>query len=103
MNTSVKIILTGVFLFVNGLYSSAAAENSYEHRIQKLEELLEIYFDENRVLKKKIIELEKRPNSSTNQTAAVTTTKTARDRCEANLQICSKVDLCELSTYKIGS
>ncbi|MDA7744055.1 hypothetical protein N8872_00645 [bacterium] len=236
MNASVKIILTGVFLFVNGLYSSAAAENSYEHRIQKLEELLEIYFDENRVLKKKLIELEKLPksasltpcdknpaacisemlcekaadtsseqvkwrvdtalayveeakkrkldctvkvtepfklkikkpevpqklpksasltpcdknpaacisemlcekaaetsngkvewrsqtapkyvaeakrrgltcgvktvNSSTNQTAAVSTTKTPQDGCEANLKNCSKAKLCELSTYKIGS
>ena len=93
----------GCFLLVNGLYSSAAAENRYEQRIQKLEELLELYFDENRILKKKLIELEKRPNSSTNQTAAVSTTKTPQDGCEANLKNCSKAKLCELSTYKIGS
>jgi hypothetical protein len=103
MNACIKILLTGVFLLVNGLYSSAAAENRYEQRIQKLEELLELYFDENRVLKKMLIELEKRPNSSTNQTAAVTTTKTPQDGCEANLQVCSEAKLCELSTYKIGS
>ena len=178
MHSWSKIIVACLILLFSSVYSIALADEADEQKLQKLENLLEIYIKENRELKQKIQNLEvttdtvinkpaneiqeqlnrttsrarceanlkncskaelcelstykigskprgwkvgvyrkfvaeakrrgltcgvKTVNSSTNQTAAVSTTKTARDRCEANLQICSKAELCELSTYKIGS
>ena len=107
MHSWSKIIVACLILLFSSVYSIALADEADEQKLQKLENLLEIYIKENRELKQKIQNLEVTTdtviNKPANEIQEQLNRTTSRARCEANLKNCNKVDLCELSTYKIGS
>ena len=95
-----KIIVACLILLFSSVYSMAAAD---ELRLQKLEELLEFYIQENKELKQKIKNLEITKdtaiNKPENEVADQLNGTTARARCDANIKGCSKEDLCAISTF----
>ena len=91
-----KIIAVSLSALLSGITSFATAEESYEQRIEKLEDLLEIYFEENRQLKQKVSDLENKLESF--DKAASAKPKTIREKCEADINGCSDENVCAIAT-----
>jgi hypothetical protein len=103
MHSWSKIIIACLILLFSSVYSIALADEADEQRLQKLENLLEIYIKENKELKQKIQNLEVTTDTVTNKPANEIQEQlnrtTARARCEANIKGCSEQDLCAISTF----
>lgn len=91
-----KIIAVSLSALLSGITSFATAEESYEQRIEKLEDLLEIYFEENRQLKQKVSDLENKLESF--DKAASAKPKSIREKCEADINGCSDENVCAIAT-----
>ena len=103
MHSWSKIIVSCLILLFSSVYSIATAEEADELRLQKLEELLEIYIQENKELKQKLKDLEPTKdtaiNKPENKVADQLNGTTAKARCDTNIKGCSEQDLCAISTF----
>jgi hypothetical protein len=103
MHSWSKIIVACLILLFSSVYSIALADEADEQKLQKLENLLEIYIKENKELKQKIQNLEATTdtviNKPANEVQEQLNGTTARARCDANIKGCSEQDLCAISTF----
>ena len=101
-----KFLILTLTLLTFGV-NSTVAEDIKDTKIQQLETLLETYIKENRELKERLEKIESVPQNSTSSDATTTPKQpiehnSAKPTCEQNLELCDRVELCKIATYKVN-
>ena len=101
-----KLLLLTFTLATFGV-GQVIANDIKDKKIEQLEILLETYIEENRELKQRLEKIESVPQNSASSDTATTPKQpiehnSAKPTCEQNLELCDRVELCKIATYKVN-